>query len=113
MVLPWPRGRRTTDSRSGPLTARQIRFWNGSSSSPQSAAKLSEVHALCGWYFYVALGFSDELSAYQLGHSDAKLVRDLYGHGRADALARLKQGKRVQVRPIRATSLPHAVAESA
>ena len=36
----------------------------------------------CGWYFYVHLGFTDELTAYQLGHSDAKLIRDLYGHGR-------------------------------
>ena len=67
----------------------------------------------CGWYFYVHLGFSDELTAYQLGHADAKLVRDLYGHGKADALERLKRGSRVQVRPIHATSLPHAVGESA
>jgi integrase len=33
----------------------------------------------CGWHFYVNLGFSDELTAFQLGHSDAKLVRELYG----------------------------------
>jgi hypothetical protein len=61
----------------------------------------------------VQLGFSDELTAYQLGHSDAKLIRDLYGHGRADALKRLKQGARVEVRPIRATRLPHASSEGA
>jgi integrase len=67
----------------------------------------------CGWYFYVHLGFSDELTAYQLGHSDAKLIRDLYGHGKALALERLKRGARVEVRPIRATSLPHAAGESA
>jgi integrase len=67
----------------------------------------------CGWYFYVELAFSDELTAYQLGHSDAKLVRDLYGHGRADALERLKRGSRDEVRPIRATSLPHAAGETA
>jgi hypothetical protein len=35
-------------------------------------------------------------------------VRDLYGHGRADALERLKRGSRVEVRPIGATRLPHA-----
>jgi integrase len=64
----------------------------------------------CGHHFYVELGFSDELTAYQLGHSDAKLVR---GHGRADALERLKRAARVEVRPIRATSLPHAVGEPA
>ena len=29
-VLPWPRGSRITHSRSGPATARAIRFWNGS-----------------------------------------------------------------------------------
>jgi integrase len=67
----------------------------------------------CGWYFYVHLGFSDELTAYQLGHADAKLVRDLYGHGRADALERLKRGARVQVRAIDATPLPHAASEGA
>lgn len=67
----------------------------------------------CGWYFYVHLGFTDELTAYQLGHADAELVRELYGHGRADALERLKRGARVEARPIRATSLPHAVGESA
>ena len=61
-----------------------------------------------GHHFYVTLGFPDELTAYQLGHSDAKLIRDLYGHGKADALERLKRGARVDVRPIRATSLPHA-----
>ena len=42
----------------------------------------------CGWYFYVHVGFSDELTAYQLGHADAKLVRDLYGYGKAGALER-------------------------
>ena len=31
-----------------------------------------------------------------------------YGHGKADALERLKCGARVEVRPVRATSLPHA-----
>jgi integrase len=67
----------------------------------------------CGWHFYVGLGFTDELTAYQLGHTDAKLVRELYGHGRADALDRLKRGARVEVRPIRATSLPHAAGETA
>ena len=61
-----------------------------------------------GWLFYVHLGYSDELAAYQLGHSDAKLIRHLYGHGKADALERLKRGARAEVRPIRATSLPHA-----
>src|SRR5512132_4399550 len=65
---------------------------------PRSAeARLRGVtawHSLCdfcGWYFCVHLGFSDELTAYQLGQSDAKLVRDLYGHGPRDALARLKR----------------------
>jgi integrase len=66
-----------------------------------------------GWLFYVHMGHSDELTAYQLGHSDAKLVRDLYGHGDANALERLKRASRVEVRPIRATSLPHAVGDSA
>jgi integrase len=59
-----------------------------------------------GWLFY--LRFSDELAAYQLGHSDAKLIRNLYGHGQADALERLKTGGLAEVRPIRATSLPQA-----
>jgi hypothetical protein len=35
------------------------------------------------------LGFSDGLAAYQLGHSDAELIRNLYGHGHTDALDRL------------------------
>jgi hypothetical protein len=67
----------------------------------------------CGWYFYVHLSHTDELTAYQLGHSDAKLVRDLYGHGDAHALERLKRGTAAKVVPLRATSLPHAVGESA
>ena len=66
----------------------------------------------CGWYFYVHLDFADELTAYQLGHADAKLVRELYGHGRADALERLKRGTRAEVLPIRATSLPRAAGKT-
>lgn len=54
------------------------------------------------------LGYSDELAAYQLGHEDAKLIRDLYGHGKADALERLKRGARVEVKPLGATRPPHA-----
>jgi integrase len=61
-----------------------------------------------GHHFYVTLGFSDEEAAFQLGHSDAKLIRTLYGHGKADALERLKRGGLAEVRPIRTTSLPHA-----
>ena len=58
----------------------------------------------CGWHFYVNLDLGDELTAYQLGHADAKLVRDLYGHGKADALERLKRGHGVQ---RRSRSVPH------
>jgi integrase len=67
----------------------------------------------CGWYFYVQQGFNDELTAYQLGHADAKLVRQLYGHGKDGALERLKRGARVEVRALTATSLPHAAGKSA
>ena len=91
-------------------------FWAGLPEHRQQAIVDLDWHSLrhfCGWYFYVQLGFSDELTAYQLGHADAKLVRDLYGHGRANALERLKRGARVEIRPIRATSLPHAAAEGA
>lgn len=59
------------------------------------------------------LDLGDELTAYQLGHADAKLVRDLYVHGRADALERLKRGTAANVVPLRATSLPHAAGKSA
>ena len=62
---------------------------------------------------YVNLDLGDELTAYQLGHADARLVRDLYGHGRTDALERLKRGAGANVVPIRATSLPHAAGETA
>jgi hypothetical protein len=61
----------------------------------------------------VHLGHSDELTAYQLGHSDAKLIRDLYGHGKADVLERLKRGVTPNVVPLRATSLPRALGEPA
>jgi integrase len=91
-------------------------FWAGLPEHRRSAVVDLDWHSLrhfCGWYFYVKLGFSDELAAFQLGHADAKLVRDLYGHGRADALKRLKQGARVEVRPIRATPLPHVASEGA
>ena len=91
-------------------------FWATLSEHRRRAIVDLDWHSLrhfCGWYFYVHLDFSDELTAYQLGHSDAKLVRELYGHGRADALQRLKRGARVEVRPIRDTSLPHAAGESA
>ena len=91
-------------------------FWATLPDHRRQAIKDLDWHSLrhfCGWYFYVHQGFTDELTAYQLGHADAKLVRDLYGHGKADALERLKLGSRVQVRPIRATSLPHAVGEPA
>jgi integrase len=91
-------------------------FWAGLSERRRRAIVDLDWHSLrhfCGWYFYVQLGFSDELTAYQLGHSDAKLIRKLYGHGRADALKRLKQGARVEVRRIRATRLPHASSEGA
>jgi integrase len=91
-------------------------FWSGLPEERRRAIVDLDWHSLrhfTGHYFYVVLGFSDELTAYQLGHSDAKLIRDLYGHGNADALERLKQGARVQVRPIGATRLPHAAQEGA
>ena len=66
-----------------------------------------------GHHFYVTLGFSDELSAHQLGHKDAKLIRDLYGHGQANALERLKRGARVQVRAVDTTPVSHASGSSA
>ena len=91
-------------------------FWATLSEQRRRAIVDLDWHSLrhfCGWYFYVELGFSDELTADQLGHADAKLIRDLYGHGRSDALQRLKRGARVHVRPIRATSLPHAASEGA
>jgi integrase len=91
-------------------------FWAGLPEHRRRAIVDLDWHSLrhfTGWYFYVQLGFSDELAAYQLGHADAKLIRDLYGHGRVGALQRLKQGARVEVRPIRATPLPHAAQEGA
>ena len=90
-------------------------FWSGLDERRRSAIVDLDWHSLrhfCGWYFYVHMGFSDELTAYQLGHSDAKLIRDLYGHGKADALERLKRGSRVEVRPIHDTSLPHAAVDA-
>ena len=94
----------------------QLAFWAGLSQRRQAEVVDLDWHSLrhfCGWYFYVHLGLADELTAYQLGHSDAKLVRDLYGHGQADALERLKRQSRVHVTPIRATPLPHAASETA
>jgi integrase len=91
-------------------------FWATLSADRRRAIVDLDWHSLrhfCGWHFYVNLGNSDELTAYQLGHSDAKLVRELYGHGRADALERLKRGARVEVRPIRATRLPQAAGNPA
>jgi integrase len=91
-------------------------FWAGLPEERRRAIVDLDWHSLrhfTGHYFYVTLGFSDELTAYHLGHSDAKLVRDLYGHGKADALERLKRGARVEVRPIGATRLPHAASEGA
>jgi len=41
------------------------------------------------------------------------LVRDLCGHGDANALERLKRGTAANVVPLSATSLPHAAGESA
>jgi integrase len=112
--------------RGGPLRGRSAHYWSWNPVRAAFWATLPEHrrraiadldwHSLrhfCGWHFYVGLGFTDELTAYQLGHTDAKLVRELYGHGRADALDRLKRGARVEVRPIRATSLPHAAGETA
>jgi integrase len=109
-----------TAKRGGPLSrTAHFAIWNPVRSA--FLAKLSEArrreivdldwHSLrhfTGHHFYVTLGFSDELAAHQLGHADAKLIRDLYGHGKADALERLKLGARSEVGPIRATSLPHA-----
>jgi len=86
-------------------------FWTTLSEQRRNEIVNFDWHSLrhfCGWYFYVHLGHSDELTAYQLGHADAKLVRDLYGHGRADALERLKRGSGSNVVPLRATSLPQA-----
>jgi integrase len=91
-------------------------FWSGLPEHRRRAIVDLDWHSLrhfAGWYFYVHLGFSDELTAYQLGHSDAKLIRELYGHGRSGALERSKRGSRVKVRPIGATSLPHAAQEGA
>lgn len=86
-------------------------FWATLSEQRRSEIVNFDWHSLrhfCGWYFYVQLGHSDELAAYQLGHADAKLVRDLYGHGRTDALERLKRGSGANVVPLRATALPQA-----
>jgi hypothetical protein len=91
-------------------------FWAGLSEQRRDEIVDLDWHSLrhfTGHHFYVTLGFSDELTAYQLGHEDAKLIRDLYGHGKADALERLKRGARAEVRPIRATELPHAAGEGA
>ncbi len=52
-------------------------------------------------------------TAYQLGHAYAKPVRDLYDHGHADALERLKHATAANVVPLRATSLPYAAEEPA
>lgn len=44
----------------------------------------------CGHHFYVELGFTAEETAAQLGHADASLIHQLYGHGRSGALDRMK-----------------------
>jgi integrase len=91
-------------------------FWAGLSHERRSEIVDLDWHSLrhfTGHHFYVTLGYSDEETAYQLGHADAKLIRRLYGHGQAGALERLKRGARAEVRPIRATSLPHAAGEGA
>lgn len=126
--------RRTTDEhpqvfrskRGRPIATRSAHYWSWNPVRAAFWATLSEQrrsevvdldwHSLrhfCGWHFYVNLDLGDELTAYQLGHADAKLVRDLYGHGKADALERLKRGTASNVVPLRATSLPHAAEESA
>lgn len=91
-------------------------FWTTLSEQRRREIEDLDWHSLrhfCGWYFYVCRDLGDELTAYQLGHSDAKLVRDLYGHGRTNALERLKRGVAANVVPLRATSLPHAAEDSA
>jgi integrase len=91
-------------------------FWTTLSEQRRREIVDLDWHSLrhfCGWYFYVHLGHSDEETAYQLGHADAKLVRDLYGHGRTKALDRLKRGAGANVVQLRAISLPHASEESA
>ena len=107
------RGKSTHYSLWNPVRAA---FWTGLPELRKQAIVDLDWHSLrhfCGWYFYVHLGFSDELTAFQLGHADSKLIRDLYGHGQANALERLKRGASVQIRPIRATPLPHAVSDGA
>jgi integrase len=77
-------------------------FLGGATRAPPARAIVDlDWHSLrhfCGWYFYVHMGFSDELTASQLGHADAKLLLDLLRDRRADALARLKRSARVEVR---------------
>jgi integrase len=65
-----------------------------------------ELRHWCGHHFYVTLGYSDELSGYQLGHAGGEEIRRRYGHGQQDALERLKQGRRKVV------ALPHATSVS-
>jgi integrase len=68
-------------------------FWAGVSEERRAQLVDLDWHSLrhhAGYHFYVRLGFSDELTAAQLGHSDAKLIRELYGHGQANALERMK-----------------------
>jgi integrase len=109
-----------------PIRSRSAHYWSWNPVRAAFWATLSEQrrreiddldwHSLrhfCGWYFYVELGHSDELTAYQLGHADAKLIRNLYGHGKADALERLKRGVGANVVPLRSTSLPRAAGDRA
>lgn len=88
----------------------------------RAAARMPEVdwHALrhaCAHHFYVTLGYSAELTGYQLTHADGEQVRKLYGHGQQDALERLHQGMRgpkvVELDRISGPSAAHEAGGSA
>ena len=69
-------------------------FWQMISEAERKLLVDLDWHSLrhtAGHHFYVTLGFSDEMTAHQLGHSDAALIRNLYGHGRQGVLERMKQ----------------------
>jgi integrase len=69
-------------------------FWAKLSQAERDELVDLDWHSLrhsCGHHFYVTLGFSDEETAAQLGHSDAALVRNLYGHARQGVFERMEQ----------------------
>lgn len=60
-----------------------------------------ELRHFCGHHLYVTEGMDARLVAAQLGHANARLVEDLYGHGAHGALDELEEAYGQKIRHLR------------